>query len=218
MVHLRSTAITETKHVSSVRSMPRCRHCEDGEKGRFYSLSQSRSVARALFRALAPVILALSALTVSGCMTTSEHARDNRAIPSAVFGTANAIMPPDHSSVGAPVGLVRLQSAAVDDAGANAAPAQPPLPAPTLSSSAPDPPASSAIVPSVDSAADPPAVAATALARAAPTANNADSAAVQGLSSIARNRRANRGVPNPAASDAGEPRVGQFEPQASSPN
>ena len=136
MIPSRSTASTETDNVSSIRMTP---------------------VAGQLSHVLA---LALSALAVSGCMTTSEHARAEGVTSSAVSAAARSIITPDAGSADKPVGLVRLQSPTADDAGAVAAPAppaQPPLPDPSLSSSAPDTSLALATPPWVDPAADGPA-------------------------------------------------------------
>jgi hypothetical protein len=175
MIQPRSTAITEAENVSSVRPTPNRRYREAGEKDPSGSRNQRRSVAKAFAR-----MVALSALTVSGCMTTSEHAREDRVIPSANSNAANLISAADLGSSVEPVGLVRLQSPAdVAESYARTAQAvQPPLTDPSLPATAPSP--------------------------AIRTAANDDSSSASGLSSIARNRRANRGVPNPAPSGSGD--------------
>jgi hypothetical protein len=195
MLQPRSTASIETENVSSIRTTP---------------------VARPLSRMLAPAILALSALTVSGCMTTSERAREDRAIPSAISAVARSIIPPDPRSAGEPAGLFRLQSPAADDPGTVAVAAQsvqPQLPDPSLSSSAPDTSSASAIPRSVDPAASSAPDAVPDSTPAVRTAANSDSSAVRGLSSIARNRRANRGVPNPTPSDSGDAGLSGLNPR-----
>jgi Putative MetA-pathway of phenol degradation len=184
MIPSRSTANTETDSVSSIRT--------------------TRVAGRL------PCALALSALTLTGCMTTSEHAQTNRAASPAASAAVRSIIPPDASSVEKPIVLVRLQSPAADDGGAVATPAQsaqPPLPDPSVSSSAPDTSPALDTPPSVD-----PAVAAVP-SPAVRTADNGASSAARGLSSIARNRRANRGVPNPMPSAGGDPGSSDLNPR-----
>jgi hypothetical protein len=112
------------------------------------------------------MVLASLALTVSGCMTTAERARENRTGPSM-------------ARIGEAVKVARLQSPAANIAEGNVSPSQlvpPPLPDPSLPSTVPD----------------------------------------TGLSSIARNRRANRGIAAPSPSD-GAPAGAAAGPLTSSP-
>ncbi len=124
MLQSRSTTITETEKVSSVRTTPKRRNREVGEDDPFGRRSQLSPVATAPSQVLATAILALSVFALSGCMTTSKHACEHPAIPTGVSESAPPIFAPDTSAVDKPVGLVRLQSPA-DVAESYALPAQP---------------------------------------------------------------------------------------------
>ncbi|MFI5456509.1 MAG: hypothetical protein ACHRXM_13750 [Isosphaerales bacterium] len=160
-------------------------------------------------RSFSPVLV-LGALTVSGCMTTGEYAREPWAGPPERSGAGATTSVPPGASISEPVPVVRLQSPADELADGTALPQQlpqPPLPDPGLPSTAPDPAQTIPAPPSVDPTANPPPVDATAFPPAAGAAVDRNAPSLRGLSSIARNRRANRGVSAPP-SDSGGPQAG----------
>ena len=135
MIQPWSAKITETENVSSVCTSPRNprRELSDQDPSRNHDRSPRVTAAFAL-------VLALSGLTLSGCMTTTEYALEHRAMSSVPSDVPGSITAPDLNTSGKPLGLIRLQSPAdvAESYAAAAQPMQPPLVDPRLPSSAPD--------------------------------------------------------------------------------
>jgi hypothetical protein len=156
-------------------------------------------------------IPALVALTVSGCMTTAEYAGEPVGGPTERSGARATTAVPPSVSLSEPVPVVRLQSPALERDEGNAAqqpsvpplPDLPPLPDPSLPSTASNPAQVPIAPPPLETAPDPPPVAATVVPSDPGALVNPNASAFRGLSSIARNRRANRGFFDTPADSSG---------------
>jgi Putative MetA-pathway of phenol degradation len=145
--------------------------------------------------------LVLAALTVSGCMTTGEYAREDRGgLPQRSGAGVMTAIPP-HASMSEPVYVARLQSPAAEIATQEPLP-QPPLPDTALPLMDPNAPAATFAPASVDTATNPPQDAAAFPPADGPAAYG-NSPSLRGLSSISRNRRANR-MPSAALLGSGD--------------
>ncbi len=149
--------------------------------------------------------LAVAALAVSGCMTTAEYATEQGGGTAQCSGAGAATSVSRRVSLSAPVAIARLQSPSperAEEGATQAPPSIPPLPDPSLPGPASDPAQAPVAAPPVDSTTDQPPAGAMTLPSGSGAAVVPDSAGLSGLSSIARNRRANR-VFFPARSDSG---------------
>ncbi len=150
-------------------------------------------------------VLILVSLAISGCVTAAKSTREGLFGASSSSRAASTTGVPLSGSMDQMVQVARLQSPTPEVARPIGLPAMvplPPLPEPGLPATASDPDSVSVAAPPVDAATGPPPLAAMPVAPAAPPAGSGGAFGYQSLSSIARNRLANR-VPVAPLADSG---------------
>jgi hypothetical protein len=148
----------------------------------------------------------LTALTLSGCTTTAKNAGDGPSGPSERSSAGATIAAPGNSSIGETVKVTRLQSPAPGPAQILATPDLPPLPDPIVPSIASEMAQPSLSQPPADDMANTPSsAAATVIPPPAGGVLDRNSPALQGRSSIARNRLRNRQAAAPLLNPDGSP-------------